>query len=70
MGIKIIFRTRVADAYVEDKTIKYIKLDDYSHIMADSFIETTGTTGPMGNCLKYGNGCSVCVKMSFIRRKS
>ena len=25
------------------------------------FIETTGSTGPMGNCLKYGNGCAMCV---------
>ena len=27
----------------------------------DIFIETTGTTGPMGNCLRYGNGCSMCI---------
>ena len=25
------------------------------------FVETTGSTGPMGNCAKYGNGCSMCV---------
>ncbi|CAH2213155.1 FAD-dependent oxidoreductase [Tepidibacter aestuarii] len=61
MEIKIIFKTRVVDAYVEDKTIKYIKLDNDTNITADSFIETTGSTGPMGNCLKYGNGCSMCV---------
>ncbi len=61
MGIKIIFKTRVVDAYVEDETIKYIKLDNDTNITADSFIETTGSTGPMGNCLKYGNGCSMCV---------
>ncbi|WP_099192103.1 FAD-dependent oxidoreductase [Tepidibacter mesophilus] len=61
MGINIIFRTRVIDAYVENKTIKYIKLDNDTNITADSFVETTGSTGPMGNCLKYGNGCSMCV---------
>lgn len=28
---------------------------------ADCFIDCTGTTGPMGNCLEYGNGCAMCV---------
>ena len=27
----------------------------------DVFVETTGSTGPMGNCLTYGNGCCMCV---------
>ena len=30
-------------------------------IDGDVFVETTGSTGPMGNCTKYGNGCSMCV---------
>lgn len=30
-------------------------------IEGDIFIETTGSTGPMGNCAKYGNGCAMCV---------
>lgn len=32
-----------------------------SKISGDVFVETTGSTGPMGNCAKYGNGCSMCV---------
>ena len=27
----------------------------------DVFVETTGSTGPMGNCAKYGNGCAMCI---------
>ena len=27
----------------------------------DAFIETTGTAGPPANCLKYGNGCAMCI---------
>ena len=27
----------------------------------DVFVETTGSTGPMGNCTKYGNGCAMCI---------
>jgi hypothetical protein len=30
-------------------------------VEGDVFVETTGSTGPMGNCLRYGNGCSMCV---------
>lgn len=30
-------------------------------IEGDVFVECTGSTGPMGNCLAYGNGCSMCV---------
>lgn len=30
-------------------------------ISGDIFVETTGSTGPMGNCSRYGNGCSMCV---------
>ena len=32
-----------------------------SEISGDVFVETTGSTGPMGNCAKFGNGCSMCV---------
>lgn len=32
-----------------------------SEISGDVFVEATGSTGPMGNCAKYGNGCSMCV---------
>ena len=29
--------------------------------VGDVFVETTGSTGPMGNCTKYGNGCAMCI---------
>ncbi|QAS62202.1 FAD-dependent oxidoreductase [Clostridium septicum] len=61
MGIKVFTENRVTDVEVENKKIKGIYLSDGSYIKGDVFIETTGTTGPMGNCLRYGNGCSMCV---------
>ena len=30
-------------------------------IEGDAFVETTGSTGPMGNCVRYGNGCCMCI---------
>lgn len=61
-GVNIKFISRAADVIMESKTkIKGIVLADDSVEYGDVFIETTGSTGPMGNCLRYGNGCSMCI---------
>ena len=44
-----------------ETVIKKLILAGGEEIEADVFIETTGSTGPMGNCLTYGNGCSMCI---------
>jgi len=61
MDIELNMITRVVDVEKEGNKIKGIYLSDGKYVEADVFIETTGSTGPMGNCLKYGNGCSMCV---------
>ncbi len=61
MDIEINLITRVVDVEKEGNKIKGIYLSDGKYVEADVFIETTGSTGPMGNCLKYGNGCSMCI---------
>ena len=61
IGINIHMEKRVRDVEIEKKRIKGIYLADDTYIEGDVFVETTGTTGPMGNCLRYGNGCSMCV---------
>ncbi|MDP4089128.1 MAG: FAD-dependent oxidoreductase [Bacillota bacterium] len=61
LGITIKLLSRVVDVEKESKCIKGVYLSDGSFYNGDVFIETTGSTGPMGNCLRYGNGCSMCV---------
>lgn len=61
LGIKIFTETRVKDVDVEGNKIKGIILADDTYVSGDVYIETTGSTGPMGNCLRYGNGCSMCI---------
>ena len=61
IGINIHTESRVTDIKLDGKKIKGIYLSDGTYEEGDVFIETTGTTGPMGNCLRYGNGCSMCV---------
>ncbi|OPX46895.1 anaerobic glycerol-3-phosphate dehydrogenase subunit B [Clostridium thermobutyricum DSM 4928] len=61
LGINIYTEKRVVDVDFDGKKINGIYLQDDSYIEGDVFVETTGSTGPMGNCLRYGNGCSMCV---------
>jgi len=61
LGIKVNFESRAVDVVKDKNSIKGIYLADGSYIEGDVFIETTGSTGPMGNCLRYGNGCSMCI---------
>lgn len=60
-GINIMFQSRAVDVCKTGNSIEGIYLADGKYIEGDVFIETTGSTGPMGNCLRYGNGCSMCI---------
>ncbi len=60
-GIEIKTNTRVVDVLKYGKTIQKIIIDGGTEITGDVFIDGTGTAGPMGNCLRYGNGCAMCV---------
>ena len=62
MGIDIRVLSRAVDVVMEnEKRIKGIVLSDDTVVEGGVFIETTGSAGPMGNCLRYGNGCAMCV---------
>lgn len=61
LGIELLMESRVNDINFDGQKIKGVYLSNGTYIEGDVFIETTGTTGPMGNCLRYGNGCSMCV---------
>jgi len=60
-GITIKTLTRAVDVQKYGKKIKAIILDGGEVVSGDVFVDTTGTAGPMGNCLRYGNGCSMCI---------
>lgn len=61
IGINVMIESRVVDVELEGKSIKAVYLSNGNMIEGDVFIETTGSTGPMGNCLRYGQGCSMCI---------
>lgn len=61
MGVEIILCARAIDVRKDGDRIAEVITADDRRIAGDVFIETTGSTGPMGNCLRYGNGCSMCI---------
>lgn len=61
MGIEVKIMSRVVDVDCEKNILRAVILEDGQRIEGDSFVDTTGSSGPMGNCSKYGNGCAMCV---------
>jgi len=61
LGVRTKMTTRITDVHVEDNFIKSITSAEGEDFDADVFVDCTGTTGPMGNCTEFGNGCSMCV---------
>ena len=53
------------DAPRRVKALKLMKANGGHYIedilRGDVFVETTGSTGPMGNCARHGSGCAMCI---------
>ncbi|MBR4019753.1 MAG: FAD-dependent oxidoreductase [Firmicutes bacterium] len=61
MGIETRLATRITDVQKTDNRIESVTSAEGENLDADVFVDCTGTTGPMGNCMEFGNGCSMCV---------
>lgn len=61
LGIEVSLLTRIVDVEQNGQKLTAVMTADGRRFTADAFIDCTGTTGPMGNCMEYGNGCSMCV---------
>ncbi len=60
-GVELHLVARVKSVNAEDSRIISVVTDDDRVFEGDVFVETTGTSGPQGNCTKYGNGCAMCM---------
>jgi len=60
-GVKIHFRCRVSKINMENEIINFVEDQKGNKFNGDVFIDATGTAGPTNNCVKYGNGCAMCV---------
>lgn len=61
-GVEILPVARAVDVEMQGPShMNAVLLADDRRIEGDVFVETTGSTGPMGNCLAYGKGCCMCI---------
>jgi hypothetical protein len=61
IGVKIKLQTRIIELEKEKDTIISVSSEDGEKYSGDVFIDCTGTAANTGNCVKYGNGCAMCV---------
>jgi hypothetical protein len=61
LGIQLNFISRGTGVVKDGNSIKSIHMADGRYVEGDVFIDTTGSTGAMDNCAKYGNGCVMCI---------
>ncbi len=65
-GIHIYLKSRVKDLELVDGRITKVIADVFPgaetiELTGDVFVDVSGTAGPQGNCMKYGNGCAMCI---------
>ena len=61
MGVDVKLPCRITEVHTKNNYIESITSAEGENFEADVFVDCTGTTGPMGNCMEFGNGCSMCV---------
>jgi tRNA U34 5-carboxymethylaminomethyl modifying enzyme MnmG/GidA len=61
IGVKTKLQTRIIELKKEKDTIISVSSDEGETYSGDVFIDCTGTAANTGNCVKYGNGCAMCV---------
>ncbi len=60
-GVTIKLKSRIRDIEKYGGRIRAIIGDDGVIYPCDAYVDASGTAGPMGNCLRYGNGCAMCI---------
>jgi hypothetical protein len=61
LGVDIRLCARISSVDMDRRTIVRIRADDGTFYEGDVFLDATGTAGPPANCVKYGNGCAMCI---------
>lgn len=61
LGIRILFRCRIEKVNKHEDSLASVEDNKGRAFDGDVFIDATGTAGPTANCVKYGNGCTMCI---------
>lgn len=60
LGINILLQSRVTGLTSKDNKITNVIFKD-GKVIGDVFIDATGSSAMPVNCVKYGNGCAMCI---------
>lgn len=64
-GVTLHIKTRINDVVMDGANVVQVVASqlhgDAIETGGDAFVDATGTAGPQGNCMKYGNGCVMCI---------
>ena len=60
-NVDIHLQTRITELKKEKETILSVISDKGEKYVGDAFIDCTGTTAYPAHCIKYGNGCAMCI---------
>ncbi len=62
MGITIYTGCRIVKMTAQERRIVSLESDGGETFSAETFVDATGSSGPPGQCQKFGNGCACCIQ--------
>jgi len=60
-GVEIKTMRRVVEVVHDSGALEEVICENGEAFGADTFVDATGSAGPMGNCYQWGNGCAMCI---------
>ena len=61
MGIDVLMKSPAVKIEKKDGKIFSVTTREGKIFEADAFVDASGTSAVPGNCVKYGNGCAMCI---------
>lgn len=65
-GVEVHFETRAMDVEKTDGSLKAIVTEKGERYEGDVFIDASGSTGGISNCVRHANGCVMCIHRCYI----
>ncbi len=61
-GVSLYMEKRISSIKHRDGQLIAVESDDGDILLAESFVDATGSSGPPGMCQRLGNGCASCIQ--------
>ncbi len=61
-GIPVYAGQRIVRLHSVDGEIAWVESEAGDRFHAQSFVDATGSSGPPGQCVRFGNGCACCIQ--------